>query len=71
MNRTAAEEITALVLRQARELRESVQRIRDTEQREEVAQYRDAVAKILEEMLMGILTPIFDEHPDLKPPKLL
>jgi hypothetical protein len=62
---------SALVLRHAKELRESVQRVRDLEQQADVERYRNAVARILDEMLYEILNPLFAEHPGLKPPKML
>jgi len=70
MNHSTAQVIVALVLRQAKELRESVQQIVALEERAEVERYRDAVVKVLDEMLYEILKPIFTEHPDLKPPKM-
>lgn len=37
----------------------------------EYLQYRDAIARILGEILLEILNPIYQEHPELKPNNLL
>ena len=70
MNRETAETVVELMLRHGRELDESVRAVQTSANQAELACYRKAVGKIMGEMLLEIMNPIFDEYPDLKPPQL-
>ena len=70
MNREIAKMIVDLMLRQGRELDDSVRAVQSSEGAEEFNRYRLAVGRIMGEMLLEVMNPIFDEYPDLKPPQL-
>lgn len=44
--------------------------VEDTEAPDVVERHREALSRILFEILTGVLNPIYAEHPDLKPPEL-
>ncbi len=45
----------------------SVQTVKDTCSRQEFLDYRKAVGRIMGDMHVEIMRPIFKEHPDLEP----
>lgn len=51
-------------------LDKSIISVRDNCSEDEFHSYRYAVAHIMADMLLEILNPIFDEHPDLEPDEL-
>jgi len=51
-------------------LDESVRLVKDHSSEAEFVKYRDAVGQILGCMLLDIMNPLYEEHPDLKPPQL-
>jgi hypothetical protein len=67
MQREVAAEIVALMLEYWDKLNASVQSVKDTCSRQEFLAYRKAVSIIMGKMRIGIMQPIFNEHPDLEP----
>jgi hypothetical protein len=70
MNREASEKVVELMLRHGRELDESVRIVQSAADQCEFEQYRKAIGRIMGEMLIEIMNPIFKEYPELKPPQL-
>jgi hypothetical protein len=70
MQREVAEEILALMLEYSGKLDRSVRLVKDTCSEKEFLIYRKAVGKIMGEMYMEIMWPIFHEHPDLEPEEM-
>jgi len=71
MKREAAEEICALLLRHGQELDASVARVLQVEgETEDYRRYRGCVGRLMGDMLLEVLNPLFAEYPDLKPPQL-
>lgn len=68
MNRDTAEKVVELMLRHGRELDDSVRVVQSAQSEVEFDRHRTAVGRIMGEMLLEIMNPLFDEHPDLKPP---
>jgi len=66
-NKKVAEEISLLMLNVTAQINESITHVRDTCTDEEFKTYRLACAKILGEMLLNVLNPLYASHPDLKP----
>ncbi len=50
------------------QLNESVAQVRDECGAEELHAYRRAVGKVMGEILLEVLNPLYAEHPELKPP---
>jgi hypothetical protein len=49
-------------------LNESVALVRDTCGADELIPYRRAVGKVMAEILLEVLNPLYGKHPSLKPP---
>jgi hypothetical protein len=62
-----AEQISALMLEISGRLDSSVALVNKTSTAEEAAVYRRAVGKILGEILLEVLNPLYAKHPSLKP----
>jgi hypothetical protein len=71
MERKTAETVIELMLRHGQELDESVRSLQGVVDAREFERYRKAVGRIMGEMLLEVMNPVFAEHPDLKPPQLL
>lgn len=71
MEHGTAKAVVELMLRHSRELDASLRDVQATESKEVFDRYRSVVGKLMGEMLLEVLNPIFAEHPDLKPPELL
>jgi hypothetical protein len=65
-----ASEISQLMLEYGAKLNESVALVRDKCSQAELMAYRDAIAKIMGDMLLEVMNPIYAIHPNLKPPGL-
>ncbi len=70
MKREIAAQISTLMLEHAAKLDQSIQLVMTNGTEDEVVRYRRAVGKIMGEMLLEIMNPIYSEYPDLKPPQL-
>jgi hypothetical protein len=71
MKRESAEVVSAVMLEFGRRLDETVALVCNTERDQNEAQrYKRAVGRILGEMLIEVLNPLYAEHPELKPPHL-
>ena len=65
-----ARQINALMIEFGGRLNESVQLVADNCSTEELRLYRRAVGAVMAEMLTGIMNPLYQFHPSLKPPEL-
>lgn len=70
MKKEIAAQISSLMLEYGARLDQSIQLVINHGTEEEVEKYRRAVGKIMGEMLLEIMNPIYSEYPDLKPPQL-
>ena len=71
MKHEIAEVVSALILEFGRKLDESVALVADTEpDQNEVQRYKNSVGRILADMLLEIMNPLYAEHPELKPSQL-
>lgn len=70
MQKQVAEQVPALMLEYSGKLDQSVQLVKDTCTEEEFLDYRKAVGRIMGEMCVEIMWPIFHEYPDLEPDEL-
>ena len=70
MQKEVAAEILAFMLEYSGKLDQSVQRVKDTCSEQQFVDYRKAVGTIMGEMYMGIMWPIFSEHPELEPEEM-
>lgn len=69
-DKKSAEKINKLMLDMGKALDQSILDIQDVISEEELAQYKQAVAKVMADMLFDIMNPIYAEHPSLKPEEL-
>jgi hypothetical protein len=65
-----AKQISDLMLEFGARLDRSVELVAANCSPEEFAAYRRAVGKVMGEILLAVLNPLYDEHPSLKPPEL-
>jgi hypothetical protein len=65
-----ARHISEMVLECNDRLDDSLSLVQDRCGQEEVHAYRRAIGKVLGEIYLEIMTPIYQEHPDLTPPGL-
>jgi hypothetical protein len=70
MNKDVAGQINEMMLRFGAELDQSVELVQKECDETELVRYRRAVGKIMGEMLLEVMNPIYEAHPDLKPPEL-
>lgn len=66
-NPSIAKELSDLMLKISSELNSSLVNVKSNCSEDEFYQYRELVAKILEELLVEGLNPIYTRHPELKP----
>jgi hypothetical protein len=69
-NKKIAKEISDLMLSFGAKLDGSVAMVKEECDEEDFKKYRLAVGKILGEMLLEVMNPIYKDHPDIKPPEL-
>ena len=62
-----ARNVSDLMIEFSAKLNSSVVDVREACPEDEFANYRHAVARVMDEMLLGIMNPIYDTHPALKP----
>jgi hypothetical protein len=70
MKKEVATEIIDLMIEFGDRLNQSVALVKDNCSEDELVSYRSVVGKLMGSMLLDIMNPIFDKHPDLKPDKL-
>ncbi|UTW46642.1 hypothetical protein KFE80_05525 [bacterium SCSIO 12696] len=70
MKKEVAVEIVDLMLEFGDRLNQSVAIVKDNCSEDELASHRRAIGKLMGSMLLDIMNPIFDEHPELKPDQL-
>jgi hypothetical protein len=70
MDKAIAKQISALMLEYGAKLDETVSLVRAHSSNDDFKKYREAVGRILGYMLLDIMNPLYEEHPDLKPPDL-
>ena len=67
MRRDVAERMSLVLIEQSAQLNALVRLIQSTSTTEEFRKYRRGVGKVMAEILLELLNPIYAEHPDLKP----
>jgi hypothetical protein len=67
---TIAKQISEMMLEISRKLYGSVALVNATCSQEESTAYRRAVGRVLGEILLEILNPLYLKHPSLKPPEM-
>jgi hypothetical protein len=65
-----AAQISALMIEYGAKLDASVAMVRDHCSENELKEYRRVTGKIMGDMLLEIMNPLYQRHPDLKPPQL-
>jgi hypothetical protein len=63
-----AKQISELMLDISGRLEESIIQVKQTCTTAEFEEYRRTVGRILGQVLLGVLNPLYLEHPSLKPP---
>lgn len=66
-NESSASEVSALMLDVSERLNASIRMVQETCNEEDFKTYRRAVGKIMGEILLEVLNPLYMEHPSLKP----
>jgi hypothetical protein len=69
-NEEIAKHVSNLMIEFGRRLDASVTLVRDHGTPEELNLYRRAVGKIMGDMLLEIMNPLYAKHPNLKPEQL-
>ena len=69
-DKEVAKEVNQLMLDVGAKLNKSVALAKERCSESEFKAYRLAVGKILGEMLMEVMNPLYAEHPDLKPEEM-
>ncbi len=62
-----AQHVSALMLELSGRLDESVRFVMENADEEEFQRYRRAVGKLMGDIFVGILSPLYAEHPSLTP----
>lgn len=65
-----ARELNELMLEYAAKLNASIAQVQAKCTDEELSTYRKAVGKIMGYMLIDVMNPLYEKHPDLKPKEL-
>jgi len=69
-NKDVAQSISVLMIEFSSRINGSISMVKDQCSEAEFNEYRRAAGRVMGEMLLGIMNPIYKEHPDLKPPGL-
>jgi hypothetical protein len=67
-NEDIARQVSDLMVEFSHRLNASLVLVRDHGSPEEFHVYRDAIAKILTDMLFEVMNPLYSRHTNLKPP---
>jgi hypothetical protein len=70
MDRPTAQHISTLMLDYGAKFDELLDFIMTHCSEEEFKKYKEVVGRILGIMLLDVMNPLYEEHPDLKPPHL-
>lgn len=70
MNSELAKKTSLLALKIGADLNQHLAEIQETCSETEFTQYQQATGKVLGEILVGFLNPIYQEHPSLKPQEM-
>jgi len=65
-----AADINALMLEIGAKLDASVAVVQENASKEEFARYRDAVGKIMGDILLDVMNPLYELHPEIRPKEL-
>ena len=65
-----ATDINSLMLEYRGKLSQSMEFVRENCNDKEIIQYREALGKVIGYMIIDIMEPIYEEHPDIRPPEL-
>jgi hypothetical protein len=66
-DKSVARQISDLMIEFSARIDRSILTVQEKCSPEEFKAYRLATAKVLGEILLEVLNPLYDEHPDLKP----
>jgi len=66
-DKSVAQQISELMLEYSERINESIRLVQDKCSLEEFKTYRLAAAKVMGEMFLEVMNPLYREHPDLKP----
>jgi hypothetical protein len=66
-NISVAQQVSDLMIEFSARIERSILTVQENCSPEEFKTYRLAAAKILAEMLLEVMNPLYTEHPDLKP----
>ncbi len=69
-NKDIAREINLLMLKIGADIDKSIAMVKDNCTQEEFEAYRKAAGKIMGDMLLEVMNPIYKTHPDLKPTEM-
>ena len=70
MKKDIANQINNLMLEYSAKLTDSLRLVHENCTDKEYATYRAVVAKLMGDMLLDVMNPIYAEHPELKPEQL-
>jgi hypothetical protein len=70
MKKETAAEVLQIMIDCGARLDRSVQLVKDTSSDEEFQRYRSIIAKIMADMLIGVMNPIIADYPELKPKEM-
>ena len=66
-DKSVAQQISELMLEYSERINESIRLVQEKCSPEEFKTYRLAAAKVMGEMLLEVMNPLYREHPELKP----
>lgn len=66
-DKSVAQQISELMLEYSERINESIRLVQEKCSPEEFKTYRLAAAKVMGEMFLEVMKPLYREHPDLKP----
>ena len=69
-NKAVAREVNDLMIDIGRKLDASLVVVQDRCSVDEFCRYREFVGRVMGELLLEVMNPIYSSHPDLKPPEL-
>lgn len=70
MTKSTAQAISDIMISASHQLTGTLALVEAGEAPDVVERHREALSRILFEILTGVLNPIYAEHPELKPPEL-
>ena len=70
MTKDTAKKLSDLMVSISYQFTESLGIVEDAESGADYEQYREAVSKVMMDMLVEIMNPLYAEHPDIKPKEL-